>query len=59
VPARGEIIGQRRAEPARGKIREPAHVVQRLIGRPGGDDAVHAARLTAKNAKNAKKIFGL
>ena len=41
VAARGEEIGQLRAEPARGKIRQPAHVIQRLIGRPGGDDAVH------------------
>jgi hypothetical protein len=56
VAARREKIGELRAEPARGKIREPAHVVQRLKRRPGGDDAIHARKLTAKNAQNAKKI---
>ena len=35
-------IGEFRAQPARGEIREPAHVVQRFKRRPGGDDAVHA-----------------
>src|SRR5450432_3437550 len=45
VSARGEIIGEFRAKPARGKIREPAHVVQRLERRPGGDDAIHAAKI--------------
>src|ERR1019366_3081112 len=56
MTARGEKIGQIRAEPARGEVREPAHVVQRLERRPGGDDAVHAAKLTAKNAKNTQKF---
>ena len=49
VAARGEKIGQLRAEPARGKICEPAHVVQRLISRPGGDDAIHARMITPTN----------
>ena len=54
MSARREVIGQRRAQPARGKIREPAHVVQRLAGRPGGDDAVHAA-LINRQARQKRK----
>ena len=42
VAARREEIGEFHAQPARGEIREPAHVVQRLKGGPGGDKAVHA-----------------
>ena len=57
MSARGKKVGEFRAEAARGKVREPAHVVERFEGRPGGDDAIHADQLTAKNAKNAKKIF--
>jgi len=45
VTARREKIGQLRAEAAGRKIREPPHVVQRFIGRPGGDDAVHAPKI--------------
>ncbi len=51
VPARREKIGQLRAEPARGKIREPAHVVQRLERRSGGDDAVHAMKITNRTRR--------
>jgi hypothetical protein len=41
VPARGEKIGEFRAEPARGKIREPPHIVKRFVSGSGGHDAIH------------------
>ena len=59
MTARDQEIGQFRAQPAGGKIREPAHVVERFIGRPGGDNAVHAAKLAAKGAKAQPKLCGL
>ena len=57
MTVRGEKIGQLRAEPARGKIREPAHVVQRLISRPCGDDAIHATKINGKERKERKRKF--
>ena len=45
VAARREKVGEFRAEPPRGKIREPAHFVQWLERRPGGDDAIHGGSI--------------
>ena len=39
---RHEEVGQFGAEPAGGKIGEPAHVIERFVRRAGGDHAVHA-----------------
>jgi hypothetical protein len=51
----GEEIGEFRAQPARGHIRESAHVVQRFERRPGGDDAIHPPTLAANHRKRDKK----
>jgi hypothetical protein len=56
VTAGGQKIGQFRAEAAGREIREPPHVVQRLIGRPGGNDAVHVLTLAAKGRKEHKNF---
>ena len=38
-------VGQFSAEPARGKISEPAHVIERFIRRSRSDHTIHAASL--------------
>jgi hypothetical protein len=48
---RGQKIGQFRAQPARRKIRKPAHVVEWLKGGAGGDDTMHGLKLTASPGK--------
>jgi hypothetical protein len=45
VAALGEESSQFRTEPAAGKIRQSPHIIERLIGRAGGDDAVHAGEI--------------
>jgi hypothetical protein len=40
-----EEIDEFRAQPARGKVREAAHVVQRLVSRAGSYDAIHRRSL--------------
>jgi hypothetical protein len=57
MPARGKVIGEFGAKAARGKIRETAHLIQRLIGRPGGDDAIHAEKSSRKGHEAHKKFF--
>jgi molecular chaperone DnaK len=57
MAARDEKIGEFRAKPSRGKIRESAHIIQRLKRRPGCHNAIHAAILAAKSRKEHKKFF--
>ena len=41
MPALDQVIGEFGAETARGKIGEPARLVQGFVSRAGGDDAIH------------------
>ena len=56
VAARGEEIGQFGAEPACGKVRQPAHVVQRFVRRPGGDNAIHAVKIGRRMRELNNKV---
>ena len=45
MPAGREEIGQLRAKPSGGKVCQAPDLIERLIGRAGGDDAFHGWRI--------------
>src|SRR6266581_1300448 len=54
----GQKIRQFSAKLAGGEVGQPPHLIQRLVGRPGCDDAFHARQVSRIDSEREQENFG-